>query len=75
MLPGIVVVLPSDGWLDVGAAVADAGSGLTCSAVTSNLLSDVPSGVQVMSVIIGFVVGYTNALTSVGFTTSFFVTT
>ncbi len=58
----------------VGAALAALGSGLTCSAVTSNRFSDVPIGVQVISVRIGLVVGYTNRFTSVGLTTSVFVT-
>ncbi len=54
-LPGISVValLVST----VGAAADAAGSGLTCSAVTNNLLSAVPIGVQVSSVSIGLVVG------------------
>ena len=40
-----------------GAAWALAGLGLTCSAVTSRRLSDVPSGVQVISVKTGLSVG------------------
>ncbi len=71
-LPGILVVLfvpESD-----GAAMAAVGSGLTCSAVTSRRLSEVPSGVHVISVSIGLVVLYTSLLTWVGCTTSVFVT-
>jgi hypothetical protein len=51
-LPGIGV-----DWLPVvlatGGAVASLGLGLTCSAVTSNRLVEVPIGVQVISVRIG----------------------
>ena len=39
-----------------GALVAAFGFGLTCSAVISKRFSDVPSGVQVMSVSIGLLV-------------------
>ena len=57
-------------WPDeAGATAAVAGLGLTCSAVTSRRFKAVPSGVQVIKVTSGFVVGYTSELTSVGLTT------
>lgn len=58
-----------------GAGLLAAGSGLTCSAVTSRRFVEVPRGVHVISVITGFEVSYTSLLTSVGFTTSVFVIT
>jgi len=39
--------------LSVGAALAAAGFGLTCSAVTSSRFKAVPSGVQVINVTTG----------------------
>lgn len=53
----------------VGAAFAFSGDGLICVPITSSRLVEVPRGVQVMRVTSGLVVGYTNAPTSVGFTT------
>lgn len=59
---------------EAAGASAPLGSGLTCSAKINRRLSAVPSGVQVTSVIVGFVTGLVSACTSVGFTTSMRVT-